>query len=95
MKNNTREYQTIRFFRGRKRNNDEMQRLSDAGLDFEYRRLLIEENELDLHVSFSKMMIYELAGMEFSCSGTLLFPISDHYIYFSWTGINISYSSHG
>jgi hypothetical protein len=59
MKNNIREYQTIKFFRGSIRNNAEMQRLADAELDFEYRRLLIEENELDMHVAFSKMMIWK------------------------------------
>jgi hypothetical protein len=57
--NNIREYQTLRFFRGRKRNTEEMQRLSDEGLDFEYRRLLIEENELDLHVAYSKEVIWK------------------------------------
>lgn len=59
MADNTREYQTIKFFRGSKRNNAEMQRLADAGLDFEYRRLLIAENELDLHVAFSKMIVWK------------------------------------
>jgi hypothetical protein len=53
-----REYQTIKFFRGSKRNNSEMQRLAEARLDFEYRRLLIKENELDLHVHFSRMTLY-------------------------------------
>jgi hypothetical protein len=59
MKENIRVYQSIKFFRGKKKNNPEMQRLSDAGLDFEYRRLLSEENELDLHVAFSKMLVYK------------------------------------
>lgn len=60
MKYNIREYQSIKFFRGKKRNNAEMQRLADAGLEFEfaYRRLLIEENELDLHVYFSRMTVF-------------------------------------
>ena len=65
MKGNIREYQTIKFFRGRKRNNVEMLRLSKARLDFEYRRLLIEENELDLHVAFSKMMVYKWLSWSF------------------------------
>ena len=65
MKNNIREYHTIKFFRGRERNNAEMLRLSDAGLDFEYRRLLIEENELDLHVAFSKMTVYKWLSWSF------------------------------
>ena len=56
--NNIREYQSIKFFRGSKRKHDEMQKLADAGLDFEYRRLLISENETDLHVAFSKMVVW-------------------------------------
>lgn len=56
--NNIRIYNTLRLFRGKRRNNAEMQRLSDEGLNFEYRRLLIEENELDLHVYFSQMTAY-------------------------------------
>lgn len=59
MKNKFREYHTIRFFRGSKRNNAEMLRLAEAGLDFDYRRLLIEENELDLHVAFSRMQVWK------------------------------------
>lgn len=62
MEKNIREYQSIKFFRGRKRNNAEMLRLSEAGLDFEYRRLLIEENELDLHVAFSKMIVWKITA---------------------------------
>jgi hypothetical protein len=58
MKGNVREYNTLRFFRGRRRNNAEMQRLADSGQDFEYRRLLIQENEVDLHIYFSRMIIY-------------------------------------
>lgn len=58
MNNNFREYHTLRFFRGRKRNDAEMERFADSFMDFEYRRLLIEENELDLHVFFSRMTIY-------------------------------------
>jgi hypothetical protein len=58
MRENFREYPNLKFFRCKKRNNAEMLRLADAGLDFEYRRLLIEENELDLHVYFSRMTFY-------------------------------------
>jgi len=65
MKDNIREYQTIRFFRGKERNNAEMLRLAEAGQDFEYRRLLIEENELDLHVAFSKMIVYKWLSWSF------------------------------
>ena len=59
MTNNIREYQTLKFFRGSKRKYNEMQKLAAAGLDFEYRRLIIEENELDLHVAFSKMIVWK------------------------------------
>jgi len=65
MKKNIREYQTIKFFRGRKRNNAEMIRLAEAGLDFEYRRLLIEENELDLHVFFSRKIVWNFISIGF------------------------------
>lgn len=58
MRNNIRKYNTIRFFRGTKRNNAELQRLAEAELDFEYRRLLIQEYELDLHVELSKMTVF-------------------------------------
>lgn len=65
MKTNVRTYDTIKFFRGRKRNNAEMLRLSDENRDFEYRRLLIEENELDLHVAFSKMIVLHWLAWSF------------------------------
>jgi hypothetical protein len=57
MKANIREYQTIKFFRGVRRDN-ELIRLAEARQDFEYRRLLIEECEKDLHVYFSRMTVY-------------------------------------
>ena len=59
MKRNIREYQTLKFFRGTERKTMEMQKLSDEGRDFEYRKLLIEENELDMHVAFSKEIIWK------------------------------------
>ena len=59
MRENIRVYDNIKFFRSKKRNNAEMQRLADAGQDFEYRRRLIEENELDMHVAFSKMVVWK------------------------------------
>lgn len=59
MSNNFREYQNLKLFRGSKRKHAEMQRLADAGLDFEYRRLLILENELDLHVYFSRKIVWD------------------------------------
>jgi hypothetical protein len=65
MADNTREYHSIKFFRGRKRNNSELQRLADEGLDFDYRRLLILENETDLHVAFSRIIIWKRLGLWF------------------------------
>ena len=65
MNNRLREYDTIKFFRGSKRNNSEMLRLAEARLDFEYRRLLIKENELDLHVYFSRMTVYNWLSWSF------------------------------
>ena len=65
MKENIREYHTIRFFRGQKRNNAELERLAEAKLDFEYRRLIIFEYELDLHVHFSKMTVFNWFAWSF------------------------------
>jgi len=73
MNNNIREYQTIKFFRGRKRNYAEMQRLADERKDFEYRRLLIEENELDLHVAFSKMIVWKWISWFFLVTSVFCF----------------------
>ena len=77
MENNIREYQTIKFFRGSKRNNSEMLRLAEARLDFEYRRLLIKENELDLHVHFSRMTVYSWLSWSFLVLvfGCFTFPL--------------------
>jgi hypothetical protein len=58
MKSNIREYDRIRFFRGSKKNDAELERLAKEHLDFEYRRLLIQEKELDLHVAFSRMIVW-------------------------------------
>jgi hypothetical protein len=65
MRENIRVYESIKFFRGSKRNNAEMLRLAEAELDFEYRRLLIAENELDLHVAFSKMIVWKWLAWSF------------------------------
>jgi hypothetical protein len=65
MTDNIREYQSIKLFRDRKRNNAELLRLAYAGLDFEYRRLLILENELDLHVYFSRMTVLNWLSWSF------------------------------
>ena len=73
MKRTIREYQTLKFFRGYERKNAEMQRLSDTGQDFEYHRLLVEENELDMHVAFSKMIIYKRRSWGFLAVAICLF----------------------
>jgi len=65
MNKNIREYQTLKFFRGKERNNAEMQRLSDEGRDFDYRRLLIEENEYDMFIAFSKEIIWKRIAWSF------------------------------
>jgi hypothetical protein len=75
VKNNIREYHSLRFFRGSKRNNAEMQRLADACMDFEYRRLLIEENELDLHVYFSRMCVFNWMSWGFLALALCCFQI--------------------
>lgn len=51
--NNTRTYDSIKLVRG-KRRNDELNRLADEQQDFDFRKLFIEENELDLQVLFSR-----------------------------------------
>jgi len=75
MKTNIREYQTIKFFRGKERNSAEMQRLSDAEMDFEYRRLLIEENELDMHVAVSKAFVWEWLAWSFLVMSICFFKL--------------------
>jgi hypothetical protein len=54
------EYRTygnaIRVLRG-KRKNDQLVELAEAQRDFEYRRLLIEERELDLFVYYSRATV--------------------------------------
>lgn len=75
MYSNIREYNTIKFFRGRKRNNAEMQRLANACLDFEYRRLLIYENELDLHIIFSWMTVFNWASWVFLALALMCFQL--------------------
>ena len=76
MYSNIREYNTIKFFRGRKRNNAEMQRLADSGSDFEYRRLLIKENELDLHIYYSRMTVYNCLSWAFLTLALCCFQFS-------------------
>jgi hypothetical protein len=65
MSENIRTYSNLKLFRGKKRNNAEMERLADTRQDFEYRRLLIEENELDLHIFFSRITVFNWLSWSF------------------------------
>jgi hypothetical protein len=65
LKNNIRYYHSIKFFRGKKRKIADLLRLAEARQDFEYRRLLIEECELNLHVYFSRMTVYNWLSWSF------------------------------
>jgi len=62
---NNRVYHTLRFFRGKKRNSAELIAKTESDIDFNYRRLLIIEYELDLHVQFSKMTVYSWMAWSF------------------------------
>lgn len=94
MKQNIREYQTIKFFRGARRNNAEMIRLAKAELDLEYRKLLIEENELDLHVYFSRMKVWKwlswgmlilaICSLQFPILGIIFIGLTLVFHLFSW-----------
>jgi hypothetical protein len=75
MKNNVRIYQTLKFFRGSKRKTEEMQRLADAGQDFDYRKLLIEENEYDMFIAFSKEVIWKWLAWDFLSLAISLFRL--------------------
>ena len=75
MKNNVRIYQTLKFFRGSKRKTEEMQRLADAELDFEYRRLLIQENEYDMFIAFSKEVIWKCLAWGFLSLAIIFFKL--------------------
>ena len=57
MKKINREYSGFKLFRG-KRKNDELKNLAESKQDFEYRRLFIDERELDLHVFGSREIIF-------------------------------------
>ena len=87
MKTNIRTYETLKFFRGKKRNNAEMQRLADENRDFEYRRLLIQENELDLHVAFSRMIIWH--WMAWSFLALAICFLSTSIMFFIFIGLAI------
>jgi hypothetical protein len=65
MTDNFREYQTIKFFRGKKRKDAELVRFAETKQDLEFRRLFIEESELDLHVYYSRMTIYNWLSWNF------------------------------
>lgn len=94
MKQNIREYQTIKFFRGARRNNAEMIRLAKAQQDFEYRKLLIYENELDLHVYFSRMKVWKwlswgmlilaICSLQFPILGIIFIGLTLVFRFFSW-----------
>lgn len=64
MRKRNRTYNSIKLFRG-KRKNDELKSLAETKKDFEYRRLFIEERELDLHVFFSRKTIAEIISWGF------------------------------
>jgi len=59
-----RDYPTIKIIRG-KRKNEELCKLANAGQDFDYRRLLIEERELDMHVYYSRKRLSNLLSWGF------------------------------
>ena len=94
MPDDIREYTYLKFFRGSRRNNNEMLRLAKAGQDFEYRRLLIEENELDLHVYFSRRIIWNriaigFLALAFTCSqlpvlAIIFIVLALLFRFFSW-----------
>jgi hypothetical protein len=87
MRENIRVYDSIKFFRGSKRNNAEMLRLAEAELDFEYRRLLIAENELDLHVAFSKMIVWK--WLAWSCMALALYFLQHPILSFIFIGLAV------
>lgn len=87
MKTNIRTYDTIKFFRGKERNDEEMQRLSDEKRDFEYRRLLIEENELDLHVAYSRTLVWHWLAWFFLGFGVIL--IQNPIVFYILIGFGI------
>lgn len=64
MRNKNRTYNSIKLFRGKRKNN-ELESLAEAKQDFEYRRLFIEERELDLHVFFSRKTVAEMISWGF------------------------------
>ena len=57
-------YDTFKLRRG-ERKNDELHRLSSINKDFEYRKLYIEERELDLHVFWSRARIANMIAWSF------------------------------
>ena len=82
--NNTRTYETIRLFRG-KRKGEELVMLSEAKRDFEFRRLFIEEVEQDLHVVFSRKIVSNWIAWIFLSLSILFLQIP--LIIFSLTAI--------
>ena len=57
-------YETMELLRG-KRRNEELTQLAIEEKDFEYRRLFIEESELDMQVAFSRSELYKDVSMIF------------------------------
>lgn len=95
MKNIDRTYTTLKLLRD-KRKNEELERLSEEEKDFEYRRLLIEEREKDLHVIFSRSIVsknlsYLLLGI--SILTITITPISKFFLILSFImfGLTIFY----
>ena len=94
MKDNIREYTNLKFFRGSRRNNKEMLRLAEERQDFEYRRLLIYENELDLHVYFSRRIIWNriswgllilaICSLQFPVTAIIFIGLALVFRFFSW-----------
>jgi hypothetical protein len=86
MRNFNKTYSTLKLFRG-ERKNQELIKLSEEEMDFEYRRLLIEEREKDLHVAFSRCFIsknlsYILLGI--SLITVAITPISKIFLILSF-----------
>jgi hypothetical protein len=65
MKLEIREYNSLKLFRGTPFKTEELLRLSEADDHFGHRRLHIEEFELELHVFFSRMIVFKWLSWTF------------------------------
>jgi hypothetical protein len=65
MKLEIREYNSLKLFRDTPFKLEELMRLSEADDHFGHRRLLIEEFELELHVYFSRMIVFKWLSWTF------------------------------